>query len=71
MDSWEELQHEKEMMWEEEGRRDKYLEWKDAIRDSMCDECEGCEEHNENCPYYDAEEETWDYESCFEDRGEF
>lgn len=26
-----------------------------------------CDVHNENCPYYDAEEESYDYEQCFED----
>jgi hypothetical protein len=28
-----------------------------------------CDEHNENCPWYDAEEEYYDYNACFEDRG--
>lgn len=64
--------NEKEMMWEEEGRRDKYLEWRDQQRMSMQDYCDrDCEEHNENCPYYDAEEESWDWESCFKDSGDW
>ena len=34
------------------------------------DYCErDCDCHNEEFPYYDAEEETWDYESCYEDSG--
>lgn len=28
-----------------------------------------CDQHNDNCPYYDAEEEYWDFEECFEDKG--
>ena len=28
---------------------------------------ENCEVHNETCVYYDAEEETWDYEQCYKD----
>lgn len=29
--------------------------------------CKNCEEHNENCPYYDAGEECWDYDQCYKD----
>jgi hypothetical protein len=29
-----------------------------------------CEEHNEHCPYYDAEEESYDYDLCFKERGD-
>jgi hypothetical protein len=49
--------------------RDKYLEWKDQQREAMRSACEDCSEHNESCPYYDAEEESWDYEECFRDSG--
>lgn len=38
-----------------------------AKRD-FCDR--DCPEHNEFCPYYDAEQESFDYEQCFEDKGE-
>lgn len=54
----------------------------DAIQDMIAEDamerrwlrrdyCEHCEEHNESCPYYDENEETWDYDECFRDRGEF
>ena len=50
--------------------RDKYLEWKQQQKWAMQDYCErDCDEHNENCPWYDAEEETWDYEDCFKTKG--
>lgn len=29
-----------------------------------------CAEHGTNCPYYDAEQEAYDYEQCFRERGE-
>ena len=29
--------------------------------------CETCPDHNENCPYYDADEESWDYQQCFKE----
>ena len=32
---------------------------------NYCENC--CEEHNEHCFYYDAEEEFWDYEQCYKD----
>ena len=53
----------------------------DAIKEKMAEEAEArkwarqdycektCDEHNENCPYYDAEEESFDYDECFRDRG--
>lgn len=49
----------------------KYAEWKLQRKYAIQDYCESCEEHNENCPYYDAEEEWWDGEQCFKDRGDF
>lgn len=49
--------------------RQKYLEWKEAQMMALQDMCEKCSEHDENCPYYDSEEEWWDYKSCDEDRG--
>lgn len=29
--------------------------------------CERCPDHNDKCPYYDPEEESWDYEQCFKE----
>ena len=49
--------------------RQKYLEWKEAQKMAMEDECEKCLEHNESCPFYDASEEYWDFEECFETWG--
>ena len=50
--------------------RDKYMEWKDQQRSMRQDYCyRDCEEHNADCPYYDPEEETWDYDECFRDSG--
>lgn len=49
--------------------RDKYLEWKERQYYAMRDYCDGCcDEHNENCLYYDSEEESWDFELCFKER---
>ena len=51
-------------------QRDKYLEYKERQRWARHDYCyRDCGEHNENCPYYDAEEESWDYDECFRDSG--
>ena len=53
----------------EDIRWQKYAEWKQQMRWAMQDYCEkDCDEHNENCPYHDPEEESWDYEQCFRDR---
>ena len=49
--------------------RQKYEEWMDGVRSARQDACKDCSEHNESCPYYDAEEESWDYDECFRDRG--
>ena len=47
----------------------KLAEWKEARKSARRDYCErDCEEHNENCFYYDAEEESYDFEACFNDR---
>lgn len=48
--------------------RQKLQEYYDAVRQSRRDYCEECEEHNETCPYYDSEEESWDYDLCYEER---
>lgn len=37
------------------------------VRMDYCDK--HCYEHNEQCPYYDSEQEVWDYEECFRDKG--
>ena len=53
-----------------DAERERYLEWKDQQRMMKEDYCKrDCDCHNENCLYYDSEEETWDYESCYEDSG--
>lgn len=52
-------------------QRDKVAEWKMKRYFGRQDYCNrDCEKHNENCPYYDAEQEEWDFEQCFEDGGE-
>ena len=52
-------------------QRDKVEEWKMKRYFGRQDYCNrDCFEHNENCPYYDAEQEEWDFEQCFEDGGE-
>lgn len=53
-----------------EARQDKIAEYKEQCYWARREYCErDCEEHNENCPWYDAEEETWDYEDCFKTKG--
>ena len=48
----------------------KLMEWRDAQKCARRDYCErDCDQHNESCPYYDAEEESWDYDECFNDKG--
>jgi hypothetical protein len=49
--------------------RDKFLEWKAKQREAIRNACEQCSEHNENCAYYDPEEESFDYEGCIRDSG--
>ena len=50
--------------------RQKIAEWKEARKSARRDYCErDCDQHNENCIYYDAEEESWDYDECFNDKG--
>ena len=47
--------------------RQKLAEYREALRSAMQDCCGQCDEHNENCPYYDAEQESWDYELCYKE----
>lgn len=47
-------------------QRQKYLEWKEARRMAMRDECENCLNHTPECPYYEQEEESWNWEECYE-----
>lgn len=50
--------------------RQKIAEWKEARRCARRDYCErDCDQHNESCLYYDADEESWDYDECFNDKG--
>lgn len=50
-------------------KRDMYNEWYAEQKMAMQDNCERCTEHTSNCPFYDSEEEYWDYEECYEVRG--
>lgn len=54
----------------EDIRREKFLLWKEEQKIAMQDQCEKCSEHNENCEFYDPENECWDWEECFEVMGE-
>ena len=48
----------------------KLIEWREARKSARRDYCErDCDQHNEQCPYYDAEQESWDCDLCFEERG--
>ena len=52
----------------EDIRRDKINQWKEEQYWAKSNYCEfDCTEHNEKCPYYDEDQETWDFEQCFED----
>lgn len=31
---------------------------------AMRDYCDRCEYHNESCPYYDEDDESWDEQRC-------
>lgn len=57
--------------YENDARREKWLEEKDAIKESMRDYCyRDCEYHKTLvCDWYDPEEETWDFEECFKTKG--
>ena len=50
-----------------ELRHDRFHEEQTARYFAREEYCEKCKEHNENCPYYDAEEESWDFETCYKD----
>ena len=49
--------------------QDKIAAYRAQQREAKMNACEQCSEHNENCIYYDPEEETFDYEECFRDTG--
>jgi len=50
--------------------RDRLAEYKQQQRFMKQDYCNrDCDEHTEQCPYYDPETESWDYEECFRDKG--
>jgi hypothetical protein len=56
--------------YENDARRDKYLEWKGQQKEAMRSACENCDSHKTlGCLYYDPEEETFDYEECFREWG--
>lgn len=50
-------------------QRDMYNEWYVAQLMGMQDECERCCDHNTNCPFYDEDQEAYDYEECNRVRG--
>lgn len=49
--------------------KDKMAEDAEARKWARRDYCGECSEHNDECPYYDPEEETFDCDQCFEDKG--
>lgn len=50
--------------------QDKIAEAADERRCAMREFCErDCDQHNENCPWYDPEQESWDCDECFNDKG--
>lgn len=49
--------------------QDKIGEYREQRKEAMRNACEQCSEHNENCIYYDPEEETFNFEECFRDSG--
>ena len=56
--------------YENDARREKYLEWEDQQREAMRSACENCDSHTtKGCLYWDEEQETFDYEECFRDSG--
>lgn len=50
--------------------KDKIIMEREERRFARLDYCEKCDMHNECCPYYDKEEDSWDSEQCFKD-GDF
>lgn len=60
--------------YEEDARREKWLEEKEAIHQARREDCEACEFHNTECPYFVLEDEEenegyWEFEECFRDSG--
>ena len=52
-----------------EIRMDRIYQEKEQEDIAKREYCKGCEYRNkdEGCPYYDADEESWDYKQCFRD----
>jgi len=50
-------------LWE--IRMDKVREEMEEAHIGRREYCKTCADHNENCPYYDPNEESWDCEQCF------
>lgn len=49
---------------------DKMAEYEQQLKWARQDYCNHtCEKHNAQCPYYDSEEEDWDYGECFREKG--
>jgi hypothetical protein len=61
--------------YENDARREKWLEEKDAIHEWRRDYCyKDCEDHTTECPYFVLEDEEenegyWEFEECFRDSG--
>lgn len=49
--------------------RQKLTESRDREHQVIQGMCESCLEHNNKCLYYSSEEESWDYDTCFKERG--
>jgi hypothetical protein len=50
--------------------QDKIAEENEERQWARYDYCYGnCDQHSDECPYYDSTEESWDYEQCHEDKG--
>ena len=47
--------------------RDKYNEWKEEQKTAREEACRRCLD-KPSCPFYDEEENHYDYDECFESR---
>ena len=48
-----------------EIRMEMAYEAKEQEHIGKMESCNFCPDHNDGCPYYDADEESWDFEQCF------
>ena len=49
--------------------RQRLADYQERNHQAVQSMCESCLEHNNKCPYYSSEEESWDYDTCFKERG--